>query len=252
MNGGASSDRDWPDYLVARVRTPAPANCAVVPGSTPVTSFGDPTRATTATLGINPSSAEFLARDGALLEGTKRRLATTISLGIGTRNLDDDDASRVLEDCANYFQRQPYRAWFDPLDGILRKSLDASYYDASACHLDLVQWATSPVWGKLATPVRAQLLDADKGFLIEQLQREHLTTVVVNGRTVMKWVEDAGLVTWSLVGELAGPPRAELFVGQSQGVRFLAWSCNVQSQHGARRHVDDLAKFVKNEARQRG
>jgi hypothetical protein len=52
----------------------------VVTGSTPVVAFGDPRNASVATLGINPSWHEFLAEDGSLLSGSKRRLATLTSL----------------------------------------------------------------------------------------------------------------------------------------------------------------------------
>lgn len=52
----------------------------MVEGSTPVVAFGDPTLATVATLGINPSASEFL-KDGALRTGAERRLATLESLG---------------------------------------------------------------------------------------------------------------------------------------------------------------------------
>jgi hypothetical protein len=42
--------------------------------------------------------------------------------------------------------RNPYRRWFDPLDQALRAAFGVSYYAGTACHLDLVQWATTPVW----------------------------------------------------------------------------------------------------------
>jgi hypothetical protein len=56
----------------------------------------------------------------------------------------------VVADCAAYFQRNPYRRWFDPLDELLRAGVGASFYDGTACHLDLVQWATDPVWGQMS------------------------------------------------------------------------------------------------------
>src|SRR5438477_512425 len=83
-------------------------------------------------------------------------------------------------------------------------------FDRSACHLDLVQWATHPIWGGLDDVVRARLLAADRPFLVRQLEREQYRTVVVNGRTALRWVERAGLVRWCEVGRLAGPPPAVL------------------------------------------
>ena len=46
--------------VIERVMAPYPKNCHVVPYSTPVVSFGNPETSTVATLGINPSSREFL------------------------------------------------------------------------------------------------------------------------------------------------------------------------------------------------
>jgi hypothetical protein len=54
----------------------------------------------------------------------------------------------VLEECNQYFDNRPYD-WFDDFSPIL-EAFNTSYYDRTACHLDLVQWATDPVWSKIA------------------------------------------------------------------------------------------------------
>src|SRR5438876_10516253 len=127
--------RGLPDYVVAMVRRSPPRGAPVVPNSTPVIAFGDPARATVATLGINPSVNEFLGQ-AELLTGTQRRLATLQSLAAQrVDRLTDAQVATVAEDCATYFQRRPYRRWFDPLDELLRAGVAASYYDGSACHL---------------------------------------------------------------------------------------------------------------------
>jgi hypothetical protein len=138
-----------PEYIETRIRRPPPPNSSVVPGSTPVLSFGDAQRATVATLGLNPSRVEFLDQHGNELTVNARRLATHNSLG--TSDLvaaPIEIVSKVLEGCNGYFHRNPYRRWFDQLHPVLT-ACAASYYDGSACHLDLVQWATDPTWGKL-------------------------------------------------------------------------------------------------------
>lgn len=63
------SDIVVPGYLAAMVRRVPPADAAVVAGSTPVVSFGEPRRAVAATLGINPSTAEFI-HHGQMLAGS--------------------------------------------------------------------------------------------------------------------------------------------------------------------------------------
>lgn len=156
-----------PNYIDRRIRRVIRLDSHVVAGSTPVVSFGDAHSAAVATLGLNPSRVEFLDRNGNELVGSSRRLATH-------RSLDTSDLARapesviaqVLNDCNSYFARNPYRQWFDQLELIL-KACDVSYYNGSACHLDLVQWATDPTWGSLRPAgLRNRLLDADSPFLI--------------------------------------------------------------------------------------
>ena len=64
--------QSWPGYLVDRACQAPPEGSFVVPGSTPVVAFGNPVRPAVATLGINPSRAEFLDRNGGLLCGRRR------------------------------------------------------------------------------------------------------------------------------------------------------------------------------------
>lgn len=212
-------------------------------------SFGHPLSASVATLGINPSSGEFLGRDRRLLTGADRRLATLDSLGIAKyTHMDDGRATQVVDDWADYFARRPYR-WFTPLDRILRSALGTSYFDATACHLDLVQWATDPLWGELGDVARARLLADDRSFLMQQLRAEHYKVVVVNGRTALQWVSRAGLTKWQDLARLTGPPTATVCVGDTSTPLFVGWSCNLQSQPGAMRHADDIADIVKTLAR---
>ena len=75
------------EYVVAMVRRLPPDGVPVVPGSTPVIAFGDPSRAEVATLGINPSAVEFTA-GSVLLAGDDRRLATLASLGAPVGSAD--------------------------------------------------------------------------------------------------------------------------------------------------------------------
>lgn len=235
---------DWPDYLVERACRVPPAGCGIVAGTTAVVSFGDPVRPAVATLGINPSSGEFLGRDG-LLDDDHRRLATLPSLRVSDHaEIDAVLGSIIVSECAGYFDRRPYR-WFLPLDRILRQGAGVSYFDGSACHLDLVQWATSPLWAGLDDSVRASLLEEDNPFLVRQLRREHYRLVVVNGRTVIKWTQRAGVAVWRKIGHLLGPPSADLFVSDGgDGPTFVGWSCNLQSQAGALVHAAALAAFV--------
>lgn len=149
---------EMPEYISARIKQCPPSGSRVVPGSTPVVAFGDVRQAKGATLGWNPSKLEFLDGSGRLLEGTERRLETKTSLKARRNSIGSaGDVNMVFEGCNLYFQLRAYRRWFDVPEKVL-KHVGASYYDGSACHLDLVQWATDPVWGKLESDERESLL----------------------------------------------------------------------------------------------
>ncbi len=223
-----------PGYVEERIRRPPPDGLSVVAGSTPVVSFGRVAEARIATVGINPSRVEFLSRQGEELCGESRRLATLRSLAVpdlSTASLPI--AAQVLADCDSYFSRNPYRRWFDQLDAVLQKC-GASYYDGSACHLDLVQWATDPVWGKLPRTQRAALLAEDRNFLHDQLAHESVSTLLLNGRTVIETFSEA-------MACRLRPERDRLVFGRSStrlvrgwvgDITVVGWTVNLQSSFG--------------------
>ena len=221
-----------PSYVEDRLRRPVPDGVPVVPFSTPVLSFGPVRTASVATLGLNPSLKEFWG-NGHLLAGRERRLADLQHLGKPTLvHASPASLKAVVADCDAYFDVNPYWGWFKPLEDIVQ-GLDASYSDGSACHLDLVQWATDPVWNKLPSAQRSTLIEADAEFLRQQLLRENVRIVLMNGRTVLNAVHGR-LAELAPCGEVTnGRLTAKLYDGIADGVRYLGWSCNLQSQHGA-------------------
>jgi hypothetical protein len=218
------------------VRRPAPV-AEVVAGSTPVIAFGDPRAATVATLGINPSWREFLADDGSLLTGLKRRLATLIWLNAkDAAQLDLDQARAVVEECAAYFRpnRNPYRRWFDPLDQVLQTAFGVSYYTGTACHLDLVQWATTPVWSQLSRSAKEFLLREGLTHLRQLLTLSNIRIVLLNGRQVIEQVRASGLFDLQTCGNLAVDTRRKcwLYRRERGSVTCIGWSTNLQGNWG--------------------
>jgi hypothetical protein len=223
---------DIPDYVADRVRAPYPNVSAVLRGSTPVVSFGNITSARVATLAINPSDREFLKKGEWLPEG-ERRLETLQSLGL--QSLEDassEQVAQIVHGCRNYFlSGNAYWGWFRPLDRLLSQGLDVSYEDGSAVHLDLIQWATSPTWGKIPTvEERESLIYADREFLRRQLSQENINLVVMNGRAVLKQVEKMGM-RWSLRAPLiAGGKKDEIVFGSMNGTCFFGWNYHIQQR----------------------
>ena len=221
-----------PEYIESRIRQSPSEGLPVVPGSTPVVAFGEVRKATVATLGWNPSKVEFLDRNGNELKGAERRLETLSSLGESDLSLASPDAiRRVFEGCNTYFQRCPYRKWFDRLEKILH-SLGVSYYSGTACHLDLVQWATDPTWGKLQQTHKKTLSDADLPFLRQQLSQELIRLLLLNGSGIAKaYSEGLGCdLTETVISRKIG---LKLFEGgTAQGTKVIGWNKNLQSSFG--------------------
>lgn len=160
----------------------------LTPGSTPVISFGDFTTATLATLSINPSSQEFLRRNSLeLLDSGEKRLVDKQTLGIGIDEaLREEHAERIWLGCKNYFTPagNPLR-WFDDLDLFLR-DFNRGYGDGRSCHLDLVQWATSPAWAELPVQTQKDLIEKDYDFFEWQVSQQNIEALIVNGGTAFK------------------------------------------------------------------
>jgi hypothetical protein len=221
-----------PSYIEARIRQRPPARVRVLAGSTPVVAFGDMRRATIATLGLNPSKFEFLHHRGGEREGVERRLETLKSLGTSDlANASPSIVAKVFEGCNDYFQtdHNPYRLWFNPLEKILKRvDADYSYYTGLACHLDLVQWATDPVWGELEGGEQEKLLAADLSFFRAQLSQEQIRLLLLCGKTVIEQY------CKHFPNVVHGEPclregRIKLYQGQAgSGLVVIGWNINIQ------------------------
>ena len=227
------SQSTMPAYIAERIRRPRPEGCGVVVGSTPVVAFGDFRRARVATLGLNPSKSEFLNTYGQELIGADRRLATLASLGVDLLDhASDTVVAEVVADCIGYFQRNPYRRWFDQLQRIL-DPLGVSYYNGSAAHLDLVQWATDPVWRHLSPPTRARLLRDDAAFLRQQLENEQIAVLLLNGRSVIAHLQHAFGIPLAVSHRItSGRLTTDLVAGVIGRCAIVGWSTNLQSSFG--------------------
>ncbi|WP_041298493.1 hypothetical protein [Ilumatobacter coccineus] len=244
-----------PEYVADMIRTPAPEGVGVLAGSTPVVSFGDASTARVATLGINPSWAEFANQKGVLLTGAERRLATLESVGAASSTeMNDEQVEEVVRDCYGYFQRRPF-GWFSKLEDLIHPGLGASYYDGTACHLDLSPRATDPIWGGLTSAQKTALLDEGAEFLSRQLRSESIRTVYVNGASMWEQLRALGLTDFEDVGvgHFSDADRTyKLRIGEGDGVRYVGTSMNRQAARGFRSEDrQPLIDWLSQVARQR-
>lgn len=223
------------ELLLERIMQPMPTDSHVVPVSLPVTSFGDPNTARVATISINPSVVEFCANtpESPVLPAHKKRFVDRETLGIGMHDIPTIvQARRVLQSNHDYFKTNPYH-WFNVLEQWILKPLNASYFDGSATHLDLVQWATKPVWsGISSTATQEELIGQDLPFLTQLITVGNFELLLINGVTAHKALSSHADVhihqteTW----KLAGHSSTTVWAGEFAGTPFISWSKFLQGQ----------------------
>ena len=160
---------------------------SVIDWTPPVPAFGDASRADVATLGLNPSNREFVDIEGKELDGVHRRFPTLRSFGLqGWHEATDSHFIEIAEACRLYFERNPYDAWFNQLDFLIRET-ERSFYTPinPATHLDLVPYATEVKWATLPTNVRTLLLEGAGDSLAIILRDAPVRLLILNGMSVV-------------------------------------------------------------------
>ena len=248
---GSSSILSVLATLIDRLDSDAVVGMDIIPWSCPVPAFGDWLTPKVATLGINPSYREFVDRSGEQLQGPYRRLHTLDSLGIESwSEADARHLELIMDSCRSYFFRNPYDTWFKKLDFAIAGTA-VSYYDnpSSACHLDLVPFATIRRWNELSTQQRTSLLSLTGDTLGITLRDSQIRLLVLNGSSVVKAFQSvAGLSlhakevpTWSLGRRSKSKVRGIAFTGTvrtvsnvklDREITILGFNHNLQSSYG--------------------
>ena len=246
-----------PDFIADRICKPTLSKY-VVRGSTPVPFFGNFFSASTYTIGINPSLKEFYSNSGELLKMGDKRLEDFQSLGIDQSlefpyPISNTHIDSIFAACINYFQKKPYH-WFEAIEHTVNRVCDSSYFDNSACHLDLVQWATDPIWSAILEfdPTDARyLLDNDLPFLYQQINwiknhNPNLKRFVLSGKTVINSLKDS--FSLSLEGKTAVEGKNHqysLYTGDFKGIPVYGTSMNISDSHTSDLHREYLRLWIK-------
>lgn len=253
--------------LVTRMSEPALRATAIIPWSSPVPAFGDLASSRVATLGLNPSNREFVDENGRELNGSVRRFHTLTSLGLHSwREATPSHYKLIDETCRQYFSTNPYDLWFRKLDRLITGT-GFSYYSGSACHLDLIPYATACKWTELTSGQRERLLSRTSDTLGLLLKNSPVQLLVLNGRSVVERFEALASTrlrkrvfqSWAL------PRRSEVdvpgvgYVGTvdtvagvkiGRSISILGFNHNIQSSFGVTRTVTDaIASWVTRMAR---
>lgn len=243
--------------LINRLDTAAITGSDVIRWGCPVLSFGDLSTSKVATLGLNPSNREFVDRSGNELQGAYRRFHTLNSLGIDSwSEVDARHLRLILDMCRLYFLGNPYDGWFRRLDAVV-SGTRASYYDGAAvtaCHLDLIPYATARKWTELTGNQRSLLMDVAGDTLGLLLRDSPVRILILNGRSVVRHFEDISDTrlecfnrpTWSLTREskcdvpgIAYKGLVEYVAGVAlrHKVLVLGFNHNIQSSFGVTTNV---------------
>ncbi|HCD53578.1 MAG TPA: hypothetical protein DEQ34_14110 [Balneolaceae bacterium] len=159
----------------------------IISWASPIIMFGDIDKSHVATVGINPSDKEFLDSKGNEIDGALRRFHTLRSLGLNKwSQVSENQLSEILRLNQIYFKNNPYDKWFKKLDFLMSGS-DLSYYFPylSACHLDLIPFATKTKWGSLNTQQKECLLSEGSNILGELVKKSTIKILLLNGKSVV-------------------------------------------------------------------
>ena len=159
----------------------------VIQWGCPVISFGDLPRSSVATLGLNPSTREFVDEAGQELDGGSRRFPTLQSLGLKSwSQADARHLKTIVDSCRSYFLGNPYDRWFKRLDDVV-SATHASFYSStqSACHLDLIPYATGEKWTNLSLGQKTALLHVAGDTVALLLRDSSVELLILNGRSVV-------------------------------------------------------------------
>jgi len=239
------------ERLIERTMLAYPSNAPIVQGSTPVVSFGDCTNAKVATLGINPSYEEFQDSDGQLLKTEYKRLIDHESLGGNFQSgLTESQAERVVTGCSAYFINRPFQ-WFDEIEEVVLKPNGFNYRSGEACHLDVIQWATNPIWSKIPNQKEClAMLESDSEFLRFQITSQKYEFIFLNGNTVVKQVKSLNLVNLRQSGFTPighGIRKSRLWVGELGDTKFIGWNLNIQRHETTPGNKEALSNWIKQE-----
>jgi hypothetical protein len=248
-----------PGYVSDRILRAASLKY-IVEKSTPVVCFGDVMKAKVITIGINPSSSEFTKvanNERILLTGNERRLSDLNSLGAAsTETLNEAQVEAIWRDCLNYFDGPYYKKWFNKMQETVVSPARASYEGRTAAHLDLIQWATDPLWKEindLDSESAQQLLSADLPFLEQQINESSAGYFFLSGSPVIMSLMDKFQLQEVGKTQVEGKrAQNKLYVGIWKDAVVLGSTMNIPDSHTSNSHREYLSDWIETQLTELG
>jgi len=239
----------------------------IIPWGSPIPYFGDLSKSEIATIGLNPSNKEFVDSLSMELQGNSRRFHTLSSLGINEwTDVSREQVKLISNTCDNYFHLNPYDSWFGALERLIVKT-GYSYYNSlfdTACHLDLVPFATQKKWAELTISQRNSLFEISAGNLANMLLNSPVRIIILNGKTVVDTFEAMSNTTltkkempnWTLPRKNGKGVKGYSYNGtisQISNIKLgrtifvLGFNHNIQSSFGVTTSVkESIANWISN------
>ena len=254
--------------LLKKLEDPLLLESTVIGWSSPILAFGDISISKIATVGLNPSNREFMDVNGRELEGEARRFHTLKSLNL-KRWIDAQlcHHALIVDQCKEYFIRNPYDLWFKRLDYLI-SGTDVSYYFPSleACHLDLIPYATEKKWTDLTLRQRQNLLEQSRESVGMLLKNSKIKVLILNGQTVVdvferltnNQLERRVMIDWSLPRKSGKNVTGYSYLGEARSIgdiklpasiKVLGYNHNIQSSFGVTKEVlTNIRKWISKKA----
>lgn len=162
------------EFLIDKISEPLPTTVKIVQGSVPIVFFGNIEKAEIATLSLNPSNVEFEHK------GAKRCVDRKELNVLDNQKLKTEQAEIVYRSLLSYFQKNPYKNWFNPMNKLFQNK-GYEYYNDKIVHLDISPWATADKWNSLSQIEQESIIDTT--IIKNVLEKRGIKKLFINGKT---------------------------------------------------------------------
>jgi hypothetical protein len=170
----SAAQQQLKEFLLDKISEPLPTTAKIVEGSIPIVFFGNVEKAEIATLSLNPSNIEFEHN------GVRRCVDRKYLKVSDSQKLTKEQAESVYQSLLLFFQVNPYKTWFNPMNKLFQ-SKGYEYYNDKIVHLDISPWATSNKWNKLSRAEKESIIDTS---IIEKvIKLRGIEKLFINGKT---------------------------------------------------------------------
>lgn len=165
--------------------------------------------------------------------------------------LTQEVAELILEGNKNYFTGEnanPY-SWFNAVQDYALSPIGAFYGTGSAAHVDLVQWATDPVWSDIEDETTRQaLIEEDIEFLRELFQLKKWDAIIINGSLAIDTLTNYGMLEIKTTETQKVHDKSRTFItGTRAKSNALGFSVNLPNPWTStitKHYVADWLRFV--------